>query len=375
MAKGKKGPALFEVIRAAQQKQLEQQKRLEQQKKSGPGVLTTAAAKLRELSWLKPRSGASTSARPIVSPTGISGSSTTGSSGSDRPQADVNSVNSSTMVERAPDVPRPVVMIESTPMSLLTPAEDIARQVREEIAAASRIPDTCDDPTPDPVLNRVSELFGTSDPSERTPVEPRRVWSLPFRVSYTTGLAAGIALLVIASLILVFTRINRSVDSSGLNLAGLTPRPDVLEVGSVAPSETPSRVVSSGNTEARANVTASPTGKVSVESSLRPIPLPPSGKRIVGVQYVVLLSVPREEPAQELVKFLASKGISVTAEKGLPGYSQTWYSVVTTTGFQRTRNNPEFDDFIEPINKVMKEYANGSRFKSFKPDIYTWRMP
>lgn len=375
MAKGKKGPALFEVIRAAQQKQLEQQKRLEQQKKSGPGVLTSAAARLRELNWLKPRSQSSASANSIAPSESPNDSSIPASA----ELTSLESVSSSDNppVERSLAVTRPAVVIEPKPAAASTPAEDIARQVREEIAAASRIPDTYDDPTPDPVLNRVPELFGASDPvtEAKRSVAPPLSRKLPFRMTYTTGLAAGIGLLVLASLIFVVTRINRSGDSSGSNLASLTPRPDVLEVGSASPAEPPSQVVSPGSNQARANVTAPPTGKVGIESSLQPIPLPPSGKRIVGVQYIVLLSVPREEPAQELVKFLASKGISVTAEKGLPGYSQTWYSVVTTTGFQRTRNNPEYDAFIEPINKVMKEYANGSRFKSFKPDIYTWRAP
>lgn len=375
MAKGKKGPALFEVIRAAQQKQLEQQKRLEQQKKSGPGVLTSAASRLRELNWLKPRSQSSTSANSIAPSESSHGSSMPASA----ELTSLESVSSSDNppVERSLEVTRPAVVIEPKPAAASTPAEDIARQVREEIAAASRIPDTYDDPTPDPVLNRVPELFGASDPvtEAKRSVAPLLSRKLPFRMTYTTGLAAGIGLLVLASLIFVVIRINRSGDSSGSNLASLTPRPDVLEVGSASPAEQPSQAVAPGSNQARANVTTPPTGKVGIESSLQPIPLPPSGKRIVGVQYIVLLSVPREEPAQELVKFLASKGISVTAEKGLPGYSQTWYSVVTTTGFQRTRNNPEYDAFIEPINKVMKEYANGSRFKSFKPDIYTWRAP
>lgn len=368
MAKGKKGPALFEVIRAAQQKQLEQQKRLEQQKKSGPSVFMTAASRLRELHWLKPRSHTLPPENPTVAPSARTDSSISATS-------ETVSLSDNTPVERSTTVARPVVIIETKPAPVSTPAEDIARQVREEIAAASRIPDTCDDPTPDPVLNRVPELFGSSDPDSQGPIKHRRPVKFPFRMTYTTGLAAGIGLLVLGSTLVVVTRIDRSADLSGPNLMSSTPRPDVLEVGSATSSGTSSRIVSSESNEARANMTSTPTGKVGVESSLRPIPLPPSGKRIVGVQYVVLLSVPREEPAQELVKFLASKGISVTAEKGLPGYSQTWYSVVTTTGFQRTRNNPEYDAFIEPINKVMKEYANGSRFKSFKPDIYTWRMP
>lgn len=376
MAKGKKGPALFEVIRAAQQKQLEQQRKLEQQKSAGPGVLTTAASKLRDLNWLRSRDSAASTDTPAADPVMREIPARDPVETFDAPP----DVRESVMREVAPEPSEPRVapeavshrsVITTAPEHAPSPADDIARRVREEIAAASRIPDTVDDPTPDPVLNNVADLFGPQDRDEDEPSTPSRSFKLPVQLNYTTGLAAGIALIVIVSLIVVFAQINGS-GPTDTSLANATPRPDVLDVKPDQPAVAQNRTPV--EPPARANI-APPTRTVSVDSDLAPVALPASGKRAIGVQYVVLLSFPREEPAQDLVKFLTSKGVSVTAEKGLPGYSQTWYSVVTTTGFHRTRSNPQYDAFIEPINKLMKEYANGSRFKSFKPDVYTWRAP
>lgn len=402
MAKGKKGPALFEVIRAAQQKQLEQQRKLEQQRTAGPGALTTAASKLRDLNWLRGRTSTQPVSEPAVEPVMRQmpqRQATTEHAATEqasRPviarepvMREVSPVARDESVDSAPETaiepPAETVAeysferapVESTPARPVvttapehapTPADDIARRVREEIAAASRMPDTYEDASPDPVLNNVADLFGPPRRDEDDePSSPRR-FALPFQLNYATGLAAGIALIVVVSLIIIFTKISAS-DAAGTTLADSTPRPDVLDVKPEQPAVAKRDVPVE---QPRANI-APPQRNVGVESTFQPVPLPASGKRIIGVQYVVLLSFPRAEPAQDLVKFLTSKGVQVTAEKGLPGYSQSWYSVVTTVGFHRTRSNPQYDAYIEPINKLMKEYANGSRFKSFKPDIYTWR--
>jgi hypothetical protein len=388
MAKGKKGPALFEVIRAAQQKQLEQQRRIEQQKTAGPGVLTSAASKLRDLNWLRGRNAAEASTSVVAEAVMRETPRVEVPEPTIARQPVMREVAPAPVYEEAIVAPAPVVrpdpvpaepaavqpvarpVVTTAPDYAPTPAEDIARRVREEIAAASRIPDTYDDRSPDPVLNNVADLFGTQQPdADDADNAPRRSFQLPFQLNYTTGLAAGIALIVVVSLIVIVAKINGS-DAAPATLADSTPRPDVLNVQperpAVAQRDTPVEQ------PVRANV-APAQRTVSVESSFQPVPLPQGGKRIIGVQYVVLLSFPREEPARDLVKFLTSKGVAVTAEKGLPGYSKSWFSVVTTTGFHRTRDNPQYDAYIEPINKLMKEYANGSRFKSFKPDIYTWR--
>ncbi len=385
MAKGKKGPALFEVIRAAQQKQLEQQRRLEQQRTQQPGVIQSAASKLKNLSWMH---GNRTPVMREVPAEAVAVTAPPPSARVETPAPAAQPVATKYAVEETPaapveppPAPRPAVKtIARDAEPAPSPSEDIARRVREEIAAASRMKDTYDDVSPDPVLNNVADLFGSQRrddefESEEANAEPRKRFALPFQLSYTTGLAAGIALLVVMGIVLVVFKINGRNDSSNATLANSPPRPDVLNIKPpTAPVNTPPAAPVRQPDPAVARVPVStPPANVSVESSLAPVKLPANGKRIVGVQYVVLLSVPRKEPAEELVRFLSENGVSVTAEQGLPGYSKTWFSVVTTAGFHRTRNNPQYDAFIEPINKLMKQYANGSKFKSFKPDIYTWR--
>jgi len=377
MAKGKKGPALFEVIRAAQQKQQDQQRKLEHQRSQEPGVLSSAASKLKSLSWMHGNRTPVMREIPPEMPV----------AGDEIEYTQVRAAKVPVVEERVAPAPvakvpaqvappRPVITtIPKDAEPVAAPSDEIARRVREEIAAASRIKDTFDDISPDPVLNSVADLFG---PQRRDELDqPRKPFAMPIQLNYTTGLAAGIALLVIVGVVLVVFKINGQA-SDVSTLASGKPRPDVLNIKPpAAPTGNPTNLIvekPAPTDPAVARVpTSNPPGSVSVESSLAPVKLPANGKRIIGVQYIVLLSVPRKEPADELVKFLTEQGVSVTAEQGLPGYSKTWFSVVTTAGFHRTRTNPQYDGFIEPINKLMKQYANGSKFKSFKPDIYTWR--
>lgn len=386
MAQRKKGPALFEVIRAAQQKQADQQRKQEAQRHATPGALSTAASRLTDLGWLKQKLvGSSTTKREpvmrevpeakidpvetrIESPvaTRLVTADTI-----DTPIASQSVVEPIAPIERAEQpVARPVVVVahESAP----TAAEDVARQVRMEIAAASRMKETYDDLSPDPVLNNVADVFGRIDARDEEP--SARSFRLPFHLSYSTGLAAGIGLLLVLGLVLVFSKIGSKEVTT---LANQTPRPDVME--NVKPAqvavETPTSQRPSNNTAVARPVGLTTPGSVGVESDFTPVALPPGGKRIIGVQYVVLMSFPpaAETDAKELVNFLNANGVSVTAERGLPGYSRTWHSVITTTGFHKAKDNRQFDAFIEPINGLMKQYAKGSKFKTFKPDVYTWR--
>ncbi len=413
MAKGKKGPALFEVIRAAQQKQLEQQHKLAQQRAAGPGVLTTAASKLQNLKWLRGRDSIAPVEHhdaPVMReiPTRQADFVEAAPASQRQVETIIERPASASPVYRevAPveavvaQPPEPVIEVRASPVRPVvtytnepapTPADDIARRVREEIAAASRMKDTYDDVSPDPVYNNVADLFGTQNREDEVAAGTGRSFKFPIPFTYTTGLAAGIGMLLIVSLIVIFAKIGTGGESKGA-LADAKLRPDVLEVKTQGGSGQGNvRITSDGEIKvtapsikqlvkptddkatamARAGQTQPHT--VGVESAFAPVTIPTNGKRIIGVQYVVLLSFPRQEPADELVKFLTGKGVQVTAEKGLPGYSKTWYSVVTKTGFQRTIDNPQYDAFIAPINKLMKEFANGSKFKSFKPDIYTWR--
>jgi hypothetical protein len=367
MAQRKKGPALFEVIRAAQQKQAEQQRKQEAQRHATPGALGTAANRLKDLGWLKSKLvGNSTTSKhePVMREIRASRVEPV-----ETPVVEVEPIAPVQRVETPVARPAVVLAHESAP----TAAEDVARQVRQEIAAASRMKETYDDISPDPVLNNVADVFGRIDARDEEPAT--RSFRFPFHLSYSTGLAAGIGLLVVLGLVLVFSKIGSNEVKT---LANQTPRPDVIEnvkpPQSVVEAATPVRPTNNNTAVARPVGPTTP-GSVAVESDFSPVALPPGGKRIIGLQYVVLMSFPpaAEADAKELVNFLNSKGVAVTAERGLPGYSQTWHSVITTTGFHKTKENKQYNAFIEPINGLMKQYAKGSKFKTFKPDVYTWR--
>lgn len=371
MAKGKKGPALFEVIRAAQQKQAEQQRKQELARHQQPGALASAASVLMSpSSWLTGRQTPQENApvTPVMREVPESAAEQT------RPPVSAAPV-------AAPVAPIPIVQPKPTPVvfekpearlpevrraEAESPAAEAARRVREEIAAASRIKETYDDVSPDAVVNNVHEVFGR-DPSVDQPRSPRFNFQLPFQLNYRTGLIAGVALIAVVGAVVIALRPGDDAQASA-------KRGDVLQN---VPTEGTQEGVASRTTPADTALgrVAPPTRTVSVDSAMAPVPLPASGKRIVDVQYVVLMSFPPASAAEakELVDFLGQNGVSVTAEQGLPGYSKTWYSVVTTTGFYRTKENAEYDAYIDRVTKLMQKYAKGSRFKSFKPDVYKWR--
>jgi hypothetical protein len=413
MAKGKKGPALFEVIRASQQKQLEEQRRREQQQQrastASPGPLYSAAAKLTQLDWLHGRRNTPAATAPATSSVATHPVSA--------PVAPVmrevmpGSVDPVESIVQPPIVEVPVAQAQvASSRTFATPpaareqdfsaASDVARAVREEIAAASRVSTTYEDVSPDPVFNNVTSLFGSQASRDSADDDDasagRKKWlpafKMPFAISYSTGLAAGIAILLVAGVTVVALQVNGTVDDvpGGSTLANATPNPKVLEVKPSQPANPPANALAEKPAPkpsikptqpekpagpAMAQPKPTPAPAMTVESQLAPVPLPASGKRIVGVQYVVLMSFPpaAEKEARELVAYLTERGVPVTAERGLPGYSKTWFSIITTVGFHKVNDNPRYDAFIGPVNKLMTEYAKGSKFKSFKPDVYTWR--
>lgn len=390
MAKGKKGPALFEVIRAAQQKQAEQQRKQELARQQQPGALANAASVLMSpSSWLTGRQTPQQNA-PVTPATPVMRE--VPRQEPVRVETSFPSIVAPKPVETpaakppiAQPKPTPVIFEKSEPEARVpevrseprradveSPAAEAARRVREEIAAASRIKETYDDVSPDAVVNNVHEVFGR-EPSIDEPRSPRFNFQLPFQLNYRTGLIAGVALLAIAGATIIALR------PGGDSQASSQKRHDVLQnvpaEGSQPANEGVASRTPAGPSDTTLGRVNSPAQAVGVENSPKPVALPANGKRVVGVQYVVLMSFPPASAAdaKELVNFLADNGVSVTAEQGLPGYSKTWYSVVTTTGFYRTKGNTEYDQYIERVNKLMEKYAKGSRFKSFKPDVYTWR--
>jgi hypothetical protein len=150
------------------------------------------------------------------------------------------------------------------------------------------------------------------------------------------------------------------------------PNPEVLKVG-----ESPANTANSKPVSANPPVDAFANGN----SPPAPVPVPtPSqaasatpGKRIVGMQYVVVQSYPKEADAQAAADLLIKNGIPCTVERNLAGWGPSWFCVVGATGFDHTRNNPEYAKYLQSISGVSEKFAGKIKFKQFDPMAYTWK--
>ncbi len=97
-------------------------------------------------------------------------------------------------------------------------------------------------------------------------------------------------------------------------------------------------------------------------------------KRQVGLQYVIVQSYPAEEKqwAESAVKMLNENGVLCTIEKGVP-YAPSSFCVVGVSGFDRTKNSPEYDAYVARIKEISDKFAGTVRFKRFDPKPFKWR--
>jgi hypothetical protein len=99
----------------------------------------------------------------------------------------------------------------------------------------------------------------------------------------------------------------------------------------------------------------------------------PAG-RVIGLNYVVVQSYPDEKSAIEARELLIKNNVPATVEKGLPYFtSPTWFSVVGLTGFERIRNNSDYDKYMAHIRQVSEDTIKNQRFKRFEPQPYRWK--
>ncbi|HEY0007711.1 MAG TPA: hypothetical protein VGB55_03215 [Tepidisphaeraceae bacterium] len=422
MAKGKKGPALFEVIRAAQQKQLEleQRQKQQQQRLDNPqnNVGLTATTWLTSpVAWLKGRHAAAehdpmfavTASKPAPVAAPLATPAPTPLRREVPEPQPVIPETDATITFNDPPVRREVpaepslperVELASAPVPSATRASayevraappvesfssDAARRVREEIAAASRRDDA--EAIEPSTFEGSSSLFGSPiDPAASLDSSrPSLLSRIPF--SYSTGLAAGVALLAVAATIFVLTR------STDRPPVAIKLQPAVLNIGPNSdknadkntgdkPAVKPPVKARQADDAAVGRTSVAPAGELALNNTQPAKPqAPASAKRVIGLQYVVLLSFPNERDASVLANFLAENGIAATVERALPGYSPSWYSVISVTGFERIKDptdsskySPETAAFLDKLKGPMEQYSKDSKFKkSFKPDFYTWR--
>jgi hypothetical protein len=98
-------------------------------------------------------------------------------------------------------------------------------------------------------------------------------------------------------------------------------------------------------------------------------------RRIVGLNYVVIQNYfDDRKAAEEARDVLLKHGVRCTVEPGPEGWANMkWFSVVGTSGFDKTRQSPEYAQYVANIMNISKEYAGTSRFKQFDPQPFKWR--
>jgi hypothetical protein len=194
------------------------------------------------------------------------------------------------------------------------------------------------------------------------------------QVTYTSAMVTAFGLCVVVILAFI---IGKAV-SRGPASANAGPSIESLRNGPSFPD-----VLKNVDSTERvsANISEPPTPRpvsnpASTTSQTKTPPPPTSGgegKRIVGMQYVLVQSYPDEDDARKACEALKKNGIISTVEKNLPGWGSSWYCVVSSTGFERTKNNPQYDQYIKAIRDVGEQFASSSKFKKFDPRPVGWR--
>ena len=401
MARNKNSPALFEVIRNAQQKQKEAAERQRQQELAAEVHAHSPAAGLlmSPIYWFKgklaheaantaPADGAAERAIPVMREVPTKRDAVKRTPPPQPPVVDdaaapvqddtyiarsesqtpvVPTVDSAPSADPVIEIPAPIVPTV-TPVRAYTPAPTSAvaeamRQVREDIAAQEA-------PAAEPAFHDAGydKSFGRSAFDVDDEPAPAR----GFQFSYTSAAVAGFAIVIAFGVAYVIGSHNRNqplANASGTNAV----RPEVLNVRS-APVEKPADpekvepvVDSRASLNAQSDIALAGIGK--------PIAVPTDVKRVVGMHYVVLQSFPSDYDAKDLVKYLAQNGVAATAERPLPGYSAKWTSVITVRGFDHVRDNPALEAYKGTLMTVLKKYAteqNGLK-KISKVDLYKWK--
>jgi hypothetical protein len=212
-----------------------------------------------------------------------------------------------------------------------------------------------------PAASPPASIPATAPAADMRALEPAR---RPFKLTYRTGLIiGGAAVLGIVILLLASHHGDHPAvsESSTDELLKGPAQPQVMNIKRGEQGLTPAVVSGNDGNPANGNGT----------SSNNATPLPPDGKRMVGLNYVVVQSYPDEKGAEEARDVLIKAGIPATIEQKLRGFHTTWYTVVGTEGFNRVKS-AEFTAYIKKIEKVSDSFAKKKSFKAFTPLPYKW---
>lgn len=338
MAKGKRAAALFEVIQSAKERQ-------------------HRSASLNTPSWWFKRRPANNSSTATIDQT-------------EAPSLPVMRELPPTVEEMEPGL----MAVEI----VAPPRPQVARPVKMRTAQA---------PLPATYGEYATGTFDdveTTDEIGAPPIErpslavntKKKVFNLQF--TYGTAVVAGFGVVVLALLAFIIgsalTRGPKSADA-GVDIDQLRSGPAFPEVLQVSNTETttPKRESASLADAPRPRPVQTQAGVVKQNTPVKPPIIPTNVKRIIGMQYILVQSYPDEEDATDAMNLLLKNGVQCTVEKNIPGWGSSWYCVLTTIGFERTKSNPDFDQQVKAIRDIGAQFGDSSKFKKFEPRAIGWR--
>jgi hypothetical protein len=175
-------------------------------------------------------------------------------------------------------------------------------------------------------------------------------------------------------------------DETTAELLAGDARPDVLELGSpgsLTPAHATEAVQSATTTDDLTTGTtaaAAPgfTGASVDTTALLNAHVPTTSvveekQRVVGFNYVVIQTYPDKADAVAAIGKLSEAGIGASLVKGVVGWRKDWFCVVGSKGFDRIRNNDQYDRYLAAIGRVSDRFAGKSKWKQFQPSGYKWR--
>lgn len=236
------------------------------------------------------------------------------------------------------------------------------------------------------LLTRLTNRL-TSIPRVKMALDPD-YQTVSFKLSYTTALVAAFAIFAVVALAFVVGKqMTRHVvpalaDMTTDELRSGPAQPSVLDVGSdAAPLAMATDPVKAGSAP-KPTPAAAPTNKPATVRPSWSEPKPPTTsidlnqKRTVNMHYVLVQSYPAAEKqmAEEACQALNKYGVLCTVEFNTY-YSPNWYAVVGVAGFDRIRNSPEYDAYVDRIVAIGEKFGEKSKFKKFEPKPFKWREP
>ena len=273
-------------------------------------------------------------------------------------------------------------------------ASDNTFEHASEAQAAAADPTQLDEfgaPRPPAVTNSAASVA----PAVDVDVDSQRQ-RITFRFTYTSAIVTCFAVAVLVGLAyLVGARMSRgpaqAIGGPSTDQLRQGPaRPDVMDVGSGsgngatrAPganqSPQPQRTVNNEPDDSISSVSPQPPPNRGAQQppartqTPNPAVSTQPGKRVAGLNYVIIQSYPDEASAKAAVDVLKQNGVGATIEKGLRGYTG-WFVVVGVDPFTRI-SGPEYLAYLQKIQQISDKFASRKSFKAFDPRGYKWDRP